>query len=292
VASSQGFGAPCCGGGASIPSLILSDDRQIFGLSYSYASVIGESLANGDSIFRASDDDELSQNLRVSAASLVSDRWQLGGQLTTIRRSRAGFEKTGLADTALTLGFEALPIYTYSLWRPRVFSFTQLTAPTGRSIYQDATPYSLDARGRGFWALSLGLAATKAWSDIDALVSGQVTQSFSRTFSMDGQNVRVTPGLSATLAAQMGYSPNFASGLRWALGVSPQWDAAKSVAESGAQSIGSEQLVWAASTSLSYTVQSHYVIMASYTDQTLFGPTRNAGLSRSLLIGFQKSWDR
>src|SRR5690606_4443144 len=109
-------------------------------------------------------------------------------------RSRAGNDSMGLGDAFLNLGYEVLPEFEYSAWRPRGVSYLTLAAPTGRSIQDASDSLQLDARGRGFWSLGAGTTLTKVFGRFDALTTFEIHRSFQRSVSTSAIVGELRPG--------------------------------------------------------------------------------------------------
>src|SRR6266481_3321355 len=91
--------APCCGGSASVPSLITGDDIAQASASLSQSSVIGDAPAEGLPIFRSSQNSEQSQVLKLEGAyrvpEFLTDRLQIGTILPLVRRTRTLSQSSG-----------------------------------------------------------------------------------------------------------------------------------------------------------------------------------------------------
>lgn len=279
--------AACCSGNAVAPSIITGDNRAQLGASISHGSVIGDAPASGLPVFRSARDSEQSQTLRLDGAMLLSDRWQLGASLPVIRRSRqigSRFESAqGPGDLSFDIGYEALPEWSYSRWRPRGFLFTRLTLPTGRSIHDSETGWAVDSRGRGQWAAALGGILLKTWGAWDASLLIEGHRLFGRKFG--DLDVGGSWGTSAALG--LGFSPG-GGDLRVGAALAPAYDTGfeTNLGQS------SYQLAWTAALQLGYVLGDTQSLSAVYSDQTLFGPARNVALQRSVAVAFQQRWER
>jgi hypothetical protein len=305
--STQARAAPCCGGGATIPSLITGDDQYQLTLSTSYGSVVGDAPATGTAIFRSPQDNEVSQNTELSGARLVSDRAQMGFSLPVTYRARGyGNEndsRSGLGDLGVTLAYEALPDWDYSPWRPHTFVFLQQIFPTGGSVYDlDSTdPYGLSARGRGFLTTSLGALFLKTWRSFDASLSLVISKSWARSW----QDLNVAPSWGTSAGLALGWSPGNSS-YRLGLSITPVYEGPMSIRTHstdnptgnptgdslGDRSSSSEQLVWNSGLSLSKSFAERWALSLAYTDQTLLGPARNVSLSRTLALALNYRYER
>ena len=288
VVSEVVHSAACCGGGANFPSLILSDDRAQIGLSAGSSIVIGDTNAVGRSVFRSSDDDEWINTLTLDGAVLIADRWQIGGSIPLAQRSRSTADALatdwGLADNSLTLGYEAIPEFTYSRWKPRGFLYFQLTFPTGGNIYSATKPFAVDARGRGFYTLSLGTFLIKTWGAWDTSFRIAINRSLNRNFAAaDGSTIAIHPGFDLGAAIATGYSPQ-QSDWRFGITLNPAYTAKTNV--------GRSKLVWTSSLEANRLVAQQWALGLVFNDQTLIGPAKNTSLERGIAVSCRYKWPR
>ncbi|MBI3554827.1 MAG: serine protease spb1 [Deltaproteobacteria bacterium] len=293
LSSGVAMAAPCCGGGSGIPALITGDDGAQLGASLSQASVIGDAPAEGMPVFRSTNDSEVTQAFRLDGAYRISDRFQAGAVVPLIRRARqltaATAQAYGFGDITLNAGYEALPEWSYSAWKPHGFLFLQTTLPTSPSTYDSEAPFQIDARGRGFFQLGLGAAFLKGVGNWDFIASVEGHRSFARTFAAsDGGTLNLTPGWGATGLLGVGYSPR-AGIVRLGLSLSPVFEGPIDV-RGEVNSTSADQLVWNTSAQVGVLISPEWSSALSYTDQTLLGPTRNVSLSRSVALSAQKRW--
>jgi hypothetical protein len=276
--------AACCGGGFAAPALISGDDRAQLTASYGYSEIADD--VGADSLWRRREGQELSQTFKLEAAHIFRDRWQAGAGIPLVKRSRAGESSTGLGDIAATLGYEYLPDWDYSPWRPKGLGFIQLTAPSGRSINESDAMYQLDARGRGFWAIGAGTLLTKIIGKWDLFSSLEAHRSFARHFANASAQGTLRPGFGGSLGFGAGYN---LTALRFGGGIT--WTYEDPVDVSGTlNSLGSPQRYATASLSASYLMRDDLAV--TYTDQTWFGSPANTTLGRGALLLLQKRWPR
>jgi hypothetical protein len=273
--------APCCATAGAVPSLITGDERASFQASLSEGSVIGDAPAAGGGVpvFRdALSARENRSSLVVSAATLIDgDRLQAGISLP-LQWNRTGSgsrnaSNAAFGDVSLTLGHETFPEWEYSLWKPRGFSFFQLTLPTGRSVFESRDALLNDVTGLGAFQAALGMVFMKRWSLFDlssVLKAGRV---FGREFA-DG--LRMTSAWSGSLGIGAGWS--FAE--RFRLGGTLQGDYLSPF------SGGSQRLVWTGGANLTWLSGADDSFILGYADQTLFGPALNTTLSRTVSVSF------
>lgn len=290
VATAEAWAAACCGGGFALPALIAGEDRTQITGSYSNAEIHADVGANG--LWHARDDREVTESWRFEGATLLSDRWQAGGSLPLIKRTRQGDTQSGLGDASVNVGYEFLPDWDYNPWRPKGLSYLQLTLPTGRAIYETEDDFQLGARGRGFWALGLGSLFVKTIEDWDMVASFEAHRSFGRHFSSSQSSGELHPGWGGSFSAGGGY--NLES---WRFGGLLQWNYEDPISVTGTSGgtssmAGAPQRFATAVLSLSYLINKDLATTLSYSDQTWFGSPSNTTLSRSGMIVLQKRWRR
>lgn len=279
--------AACCGGGLPVPALVLGDENANVSSTLTYSS-IGTDVSS-DGIWRHRQVSEIGQTLRIDTAHIVADRFQVGASLPFVRRSRADETSTGLGDIALNGGYEILPEWDYSPWRPRGVGFIQLVLPTGRSINEATLADQIDSRGRGFWALGAGFSLYKVRGPWDAIVLMEGHRSFAKeapgTISGD---LQLTPGWGGSVT--LGAGRTFKD-LR--VGGSLAWIYEDATRVSGAvTSEGNLSRYASAAASLIYSPSLEWSASLSYSDQTLFGEPANTALARSVQVGYQRRWPR
>jgi len=287
-------GAPCCGGTANVPSLISGDDRTQLTATLSSANVVAEAPVAGGVNYRNDSDNERSQTIRLDAATILTDRLQAGVTIPLIRRSRSRgttqADATGLGDVSVSLGYEILPEWNYSAWRPKGILFLTGTLPTGGSIYDATQLYRIDSRGRGFFALSLGTLLTKSWGNWDVSLLLEGHRSFSKTITNELGSLELRPGWGGSGMFSAGVSPMGGS-FRLGLALAPSIEAP--VATEGIFSGQGERVVlWTASAQLSYMASSDLSMSLIYSDQTLIRASENSALDRSFAFLIQKRWER
>jgi hypothetical protein len=280
------FGAACCGGGFASPSLIAGYDAAELTASYGYTRMADD--VGSDSLWRRRREAESFETYKIEGAHVFADRWQAGFSLPLVERSRVDVSKFGLGDIAGTLGFEALPDWDYSSWRPKGLAFLQITAPTGRAVNESTALYQLDSRGRGFWAVGSGFLFTKAWGDLDVFSEWDGHRSFPKDYANSESSGRLTPGWGGNAGGGAGYSWK---NLRF--GGALTWTYEDPVSVSGTvNSQGTPQRFATATASVSYLASLEWSGSFSYSDQTLFGDPLNTSLGRGAVLMVQRRWQR
>jgi hypothetical protein len=285
------LGAACCGGGNLFPTLISGDQRAQVTATTSFASVVGDAPVNGAAVARAGTDAETRATMRLDAATLLSDRWQMGVSLPLVRRYRARnatqIGALGLGDVSAMLGWEALPDWNYSSWRPKGLLFATITAPTGRSASDSTSLYQIDAMGRGYWNFSVGGLLQKTWDAWDGLLMVEAHQPLTRTLSTDAGEFRLFPAWGFSAGAGAGWS---LGDLRLGAMVSTQYEGP--VTTLGlVNEVGSPQIAFPLTLQVAYLVADNWSLGGFYSDNALL-PASNVPLSRSVSLLLQARWDR
>ncbi|MFM8315996.1 MAG: serine protease spb1 [Deltaproteobacteria bacterium] len=288
------WAAPCCGGTANVPSLISGDDSAQVSATFLYSQIVAEAPVGGGIKYRKSGDNEIAQTLKLDAATLISDRWQMGLTVPITRRARVrGDNKvssSGLGDLSLNVGYEALPSWTYSSWRPKALVFLSATFPTGGSIYDATQLYRIDSRGRGFYSLSAGsliLKTVDIW-DLSLVVEGH--RAFSRTVRNESGDLILNPGWGISGTLNVGLSP-MNGDFRLGIALSPSYE--DPVSTEGIFSGKGEKIsLWTSSLLVSYMASDLVSMTLTYSDQTLIRASDNSALNKTIGILIQKRWDR
>jgi hypothetical protein len=287
--------APCCAQAGGVPALITGDERISIGASLSNGSVIGDAPAAGGGlpVFRdALSTRESRSVLLLNAASLIDgDRLQAGVsvplQWNRIGTGSRESSRVAAGDVSLTLGHETLPEWDYSLWRPRGFTFFQLTLPTGRSMFESTVPSASDVTGFGHVALSAGFVALKRWSVWDANALVRLGRVFGRGFD-SGVSTRSAWSGAFSLGGGISFAERFRFG--GTLGVDAV--SAQAVSGGGLDSVGAGRLVWIAGANLAWLRGEDDTLVLGYADQTLFGPAYNTSLARTFSLSFMHRIER
>lgn len=286
---SVSWAASCCGGGFSVPALILGDDKAQVTGTYSYSQVSEDVLQNGKWLRRS--DNNLTQTLKLEGALLLSEEWQSGFTLPVITKSAdTSSSSSGLGDISLYAGHETFPEKSYSPWKPKGVTFLQLTVPTSPSVYDGSALTANESRGRGFYSLGAGLALMKAWRVWDANFTAEVHRSFSRDVSSAayGGDVEVQPGWGTSQTFGIGWNRG---DYRCGAALSHLFE--KAIRIRGATSSdGADQRNFTFTVSGSYMVNLESAVTLSYNDQSLIGNPVNSSLSKTWNLSYQQRWPR
>ncbi len=287
--------APCCAQAGGMPSLITGDERISVGASLSNGSVIGDAPAAGGGlpVFRdALSTRESRSVLQLNAATLIDgDRLQSGVsvplQWNRIGTGSRNSSRVAAGDVSLTLGHETLPEWDYSFWKPRGFSFVQLTLPTGRSILESSDAAAGDVTGLGHVAISAGFMALKRWSLWDASALIRLGRVFGRGFDSGISTRSAWSG-----AFSVGGGVSFAERFRFGGTLGLDALSAQAVSGGGLDSTGAGRLVWTAGANLSWLRGDDDTLILGYADQTLFGPAYNTSLARTFSLSLMHRIER
>jgi hypothetical protein len=284
--------ASCCGGGANFPALITGDYKAQLSTSITNTSVVGHTTQDNKAIFHADDNNESSRILKIIGSYQVSDFWQVGAGLPIVSRkiNRPSRDAAthGIGDVSLHTAYEFLPEFGYSEWKPRGFLFAQILFPTAPSIHKKDVILSPEsARGQGFTTLSTGFSFFKIKGNWDFQWMGQLDTPIAREFDLANGSLKKHKGAGWSSLLAFGHSP---AGGDWRLGMGLAPKSTGALRNDNGRILADSQFVWDTSFSLSYLYSFLWSINATYTDQTIMGPSRNAPLSRTVSVLFQRRW--
>jgi hypothetical protein len=289
------WSAACCSKNSAVPTLIVGDDEAQLGIGVSLGHVVAETFSDGAPIFKSPGSTEVSQSYRLDGAFLISERAQLGIGLAitrqVVREKELSDSSTGLGDSRLSLGYNILPVTSYSSWLPQGMLFSQITFPTGRSKYESLLPARTDITGNGFYSFTVGGLFIKNFSTWDFYFLTEVHHSLSRDFGKGSDVMNVRPGIGASIGLGAGWSPN-AGSVRIGFRLQPHLDQGAEVTHHAL--LSRSHLISSCDTGLdlSYMLGSTDSVTMSYTDQTLLGVALNSNLTRALSLQYQHRWQR
>lgn len=285
----RAWAAPCCSAGSALPALVTNDDWAQISVISSYSDTVMDAPNEGLPVLRSDQNADHSWVTRVAAAMKVADSWQLGvGASVISRATRASshqFDASGMGDSDISFGYELLPEWNYSSWRPRGWLYLQTVFPTGQAIQDPTLSNPAEVRGQGVFQTAVGLALTKIWGNWDALLVPEVRRLYSKSF--DG-GAELSGAWGASL--QLGGGYNWGD-LRFGLRTQPVYQGQRNVTAEGQSSATGSKLVWNSGADVSYLVDSNWMMSISYSDQTLLGPARNTTLERGLGAMIQRKWE-
>jgi hypothetical protein len=286
----QSSASSCCGGSFVFPALITGDDQAQITASASYSQISDDVLADGLWVKRTHND--VLQTLKVDGAVLLSDKWQGGVSLPLSRHVRdlgpGDVTASGLGDASLYAGYEILPEWEYSLWKPKGLVFAQVILPTGVSPFDSADPQALDVMGRGFYALGVGAVLSKEIRNWDVQLTGEGHRSFNRSAQILGGTVDLSPGFGGSLFLGGGWNTK---SIRLGTGLSINYE--DPIGATGTvNSSGALQRFWAGVLQGSYLIDQEWAASLTYSDETLFGEPVNVSLSQTVALMLQRRWQR
>lgn len=280
------FAAACCGGGSAAASIITSDDQAQVSTSLTAMEVVVDNV-DSEGIWRKWNQHQQVKTFRIEAAHIISDLWQVGAAVPIIQRSKLDKTYSGLGDIVGSLGYEYLPEWNYSQYRPKGIGFLQLTLPTGKAK-ADSEVGGLDSRGNGFWALGIGTLLTKVILEWDFVTSLEVHKGFNKTVSNSNLQGALQPGFGGNFGLGAGY--NFKD---YRIGSNIIWTYEDPIkVDAVLISNGTVERYATAALSGSYLYDEEWSGTVTYSDQTLFGNPVNTSLGRSLALQVQKRWGR
>lgn len=289
IVSNEAFSAPCCGAGFTIPSIITSDDKAQFALSYTQSKIYADVFTNKD--WKKRIENDVSEIYKFDASHIFNDRFQAGFSLPYQIRERSGAledSSSGLGDLSLQFGYEFLPDWDYNPYRPKGIGYISIIAPTGRSIYESKDGSGIDSRGRGFWGLGIGSVLTKKWGKWDINSNAEIHYSFPKTVSNKFYQGTITPDYGGQLSIGGGLNIK-----KFRLGTLASWFYEGPIDASGdTNSQGELKRFSTLGLLLSYMLTDQDSLILNYSDQTLLASPYNTSLSKSLTLFYQRRWGR
>jgi hypothetical protein len=278
------FASACCGGAFALPAIITGDDAAQLSTSFAQSRIDAD--VGTDGIWSKRTDNDITKILKIDGARIFADRWQLGFSIPVQSRTKDGAgDSSGIGDVGLQAGYEYLPEWDYSPWKPRGVGFLNLTLPTGKA-FEEATldDGGLSSRGRGFWSVGAGTIFTKiirTW-DANAVIEGH------RSFERSSRGNTYVPGYGGSLTLGAGWNHE---DLRLGGGIG--WNQEDAVDVRGQTSSSGHRQNYATGTlSASYMLAQNWAATISYSDQTWFGDPASVSLARSVALVLQKRWTR
>ncbi|MBX7231327.1 MAG: hypothetical protein K1X29_04480 [Bdellovibrionales bacterium] len=279
------YGAACCGGGFSAPSLITGDDQAQITNTYSFNKTKVDYVSK-EGTYNSWNKHQTNQVLRLEGALAFGERMQAGFSLPYQERSLEGQRASGLGDTSLLIGYEYLTDWSYQPILPKGTGYVQLTLPTGRSR-ADADS-QLESRGNGYWALGVGTFLNKSFGKVDCFTSFEIHHSFAKNYQSHQMKGTETPGWGGHMGLGAGYNTQL-----WRWGTSITWFYEDPIALTGDLNYsGAVERYGTTTLSTSYLISREWTVTFIYSDQTLFGNPVNTSLAQGISFQVQKRWTR
>lgn len=295
--SDRTWASACCARNSAAPNLIVGDDRAQFNLGLAVGGVVAEATSEGAAIFGSPQASDWLRTYRLDGTILLSDRWQVGLGLAFVDHDVAQGELSdsgsSFGDTRLSLGYEFLPAWTYSPWKPQGFLFAVITLPTGRSIFEQQGLLAGDVTGNGFYSLSCGAFFLKRFGHWDTFAVSEVHYSLPRAFQdSHGFEFQAYPGFGGSAGAGGGVSPG-GGAVRLGLRIQPRLDQPQLIPAFHRQDMRAEvAMTCDLGVDMSYLLNPTNTVWLSFVDQTLLGPAMNSNLNRILSVNYQHRWER
>ncbi|WP_417336006.1 hypothetical protein [Halobacteriovorax marinus] len=282
------YAAACCGGSSAIPSLITGDNNSQFSLSQSMGTVVGRTYEKNRNVFYTDNKEYKTFTTSLKGAHLITPLFQVGAGVSLVSKdNRDGTTKetkTLLGDTDLSLAYEYLPETFYSVWKPRGFVYLKHIFPTGKSNFETDTRLLTDVSGKGQHISSLGFVFTKIFRSID----WQIYNEFKYLHQESISNKEISHSYGDTQGLSFGYSPNNGA-IRTQLGLSRHHFQEKDILINNVNQVSNREEYYDFEVGLNYMINDSTYSL-TYSDQTIFGPTENTTLSRTISISWLERW--
>lgn len=291
LASNAAWGAACCGSNGLFPSLIAGQERTQVSLTATTGQTVAEADPQGAIQNRAADDIETRHGLRLDAATLLSDRWQLGVNVPLVARYRdrtgVAAQSFGVGDVGASIAWEMLPEWTYSRWRPKGLVFGGVSLATGQGPFASEALYKIDATGRGYSTAFVGFLIHKGWRVLDMALLSEAHLPLGGPIDLTDGEVQLHPGWGATASLALGVNwGNFR------LGTAVTWNREAGRRTTGLiESSGAATFAWPVTLQASYLLSEAWSLSALYSDGTLLGGVGQP-LNRTLALVLQTRWQR
>lgn len=282
--SFKSFGASCCGGGASLPGIILNDSKAKLSSSLSYQKVMAD--VDGEARARLrKNNSNTSRIFSLDGAYLLSDYAQVSislpyyqNKVETLKQSESS---QNIGDISSAFIYEYAPEQTYSLWKPRGFFYSKITAPSGTSNKDSDTTLRSDITGQGHWVFSLGFPFYKLKGNFDLLLAPEIFYKL--------QNTALGAAYGGSLLASFGYSPK---GEAWRLGtaIRSQYQSKQKIQKIDNTHYSAIKSLTDVMLNLSYAFNPRHSLGINYNDQTVFGPAKNSTLSSGIALIYTTHW--
>ncbi len=280
--SKQVNASSCCGQAPSSFSVLTNNEKLNISTSFVKIRTQGRLIRNSGNFYDWSNKKRTIQSFTFDISLSLEERHQINLSSSLNSGSFSSeFEKAtsnNLSDTLISYTYELLPEYSYSKFKPQVFSSVFLSVPSGHSIYKkNGLSEGTSVTGHEQWGVGLGLTLRKVYFPFSFLAQIKSIRFFSKNFD----NFSVSDFFDTSINFTTSYTTKFFniiinSGLTLSH-ISP-----KKINTLRIKSLES------ISTGLFFGVQKNISIDTSigiiYTDQTLLGPAKNTLLNRSMSL--------
>lgn len=281
------FGAACCGGGASLPNLITGDHKSQVSLNFANSAVTHNVASSGKFVQKDDSSQEITETITLRAAYAFSELWQAGFSApfkkNTYKEKSLTETSSDIGDLKLQFGYEFLPEYSYSRWKPRGFIFIQQSIINSTSVHESKKGHGTDAISSGFSKSSLGISFIKIIKTVDLAFISEYHVSKARSFSSGDDTFEVDPGDGYSALFGAGISPKNGS-LRYGFNIVYASESAQKTTGDRI-STSSEKLTVDLGFNIGYAKGENSYIL-SYSDQSYLGIGKNVSASKAISLSF------
>jgi hypothetical protein len=268
----KSFAGPCCAANGAIPSMIVTDEKMQFSLNFALGSVFG--WANRNTHIVPESSKETLRTLSLDGSFMISEQTQIGMSIPYMRKSldNPHTNSDGLSDIRINSVYEISPEYTYSAWKPRSFTFLQVTFPTGTSSEKAVLPNAIDAFGEGRTSFSTGLLFLKAGSVFDGYFLPQASIGLANFYRTSLYRLSSLFGLGLNI-----------KGFRFGVRIDPVYQFAHKIKKSSFVIL--PKLTTGIGIEVSYMINKKLSIRCMAADQSYLHLSFNTSIARSISFG-------
>lgn len=276
------FAASCCGGGGSLPGIILNDSKAKLSSSFSYQKIMADVDGEGQGRLRKNNTNT-TRIISFDGAYLLSDYTQVSlslpyyqNRVETLKEAESSHH---IGDVSASFIYEYAPEEGYSLWRPRGFLYGKIAAPSGISNRDSSRTLRSDITGQGHWILSLGLPFYKLKGNFDLLLAPE-------TFYKMKKDSDLGAAYGGSLLFSFGYSPS-GEAFRFGGGIRSQYQSKQKINQNH---YTVSKYLTDVMLNLSYAFSLRHSLGLNYNDQTILGPAQNSSLSSGIALIYTTHW--
>jgi hypothetical protein len=291
VFTKNSLASSCCGGSPIVFHLPQNNQRLNFNFGASQINGVGRVFQESEDFIEWTSRDRILEVLNFSGSYMLMDRLSLSLQsgffFSTYADNFVQVNDQNWGDSLLALNFEALPEYTYSRFRPKIFTSLLLNLPTGRSIFEDgASPEGANVTGHGLWGLGLGLTFNKTWSPYMLNIQTRGLQIFSGT--IDNQRISNYFDFSTSVRLTRFIFDKWGvlTGLDWSY-ISKRERNFFEVIGDNLQALSSQRT--SVVFGINYSLNSDSTLSFTYSDESLLGQPRNTVINRTIALNFNQT---
>jgi len=287
------YSSSCCGGSPISFHLPKNNQSISLNLSYSQVNAIGRVFSESENFIEWTSKNRTLDVLSLSSAYMLGDRLSLGLQSSFLfSRYSDDFgnsEDQNWGDSLISLNYEALPEYTYSKYKPKIFTSILINTPTGRSIFEeDVLPEGANVTGHGLWGLGLGLSLYKTWSLYSLSLQTRGIQILSGR--INNQRISNYLDFSTTLRFSRQLYSKFALslGLSWSY-ISKRERTFFEINEENQKALSSQRTTTLFG--VNYSLNNSSILSFTYSDESLLGQPRNTLINRTLAFNLNHTFN-